>query len=179
MLFLAWPSKLANRALRRRQKAGYAWVGFAVPRPVPVWIVLLWAAHRVRRGASDDTNLCPDFVRDRRPDAGLRWQPAMRALGTHDRICRTQKIVVLLEALASEGGPTGPARAGGFQILTQAERRAWPNRTGRTVVADPDRRLVSRRASHSRSTSMQTLTRVGRGADPVECGRDSRGGRAR
>ena len=103
----------------------------------------------------------------------------MHALGADDRIYRTRKIAVLLKASASEGDPTGPAPAGGFQIGAQAERGTWPMRTGHPAVADRGRQLASRRASHSRSTSMQTLTRIGRGAVPVECGRDSHGGRAR
>jgi hypothetical protein len=103
----------------------------------------------------------------------------MHALGADSGIDRIQKLVALLETLALEGVSTDPARAGGFQIGAQAERGTWPIRTGRTVVADLGRQLANRRASHSRSTSMQTLTRVGRGADPVECGRDSRGRRTR
>jgi hypothetical protein len=103
----------------------------------------------------------------------------MHPLGADDRIYCTRPIAVLLKAAVSERVSTDPARAGGFQIGAQAERGTWPIRTGRTVVADLGRQLANRRASHSRSTSMQTLTRVGRGADPVECGRDSRGRRTR
>ncbi len=102
----------------------------------------------------------------------------MHALGADGRIDRTRQLVALLETLALEGAPTGPAPADGFQIGAKAERRTWPIRTGRTVVADPRRQLASRKVSHSTSTSVQTQTRVGRGADPVACGRDRRGGRA-
>ncbi len=48
----------------------------------------------------------------RRPDAGLRPRPAMHALGADDRIYPTQKIAVLLEALAGEGVSPGRALEG-------------------------------------------------------------------
>ena len=48
----------------------------------------------------------------RRPDVGPGPRPAMHALGADDRVYRTQKIAVLLEALACEGVPTGGALEG-------------------------------------------------------------------
>src|SRR5277367_2564963 len=46
------------------------------------------------------------------PNAGPRPRPAMHALGPDERIYPTQKIAVLLEALAYEGIPVGRALEG-------------------------------------------------------------------
>ena len=54
----------------------------------------------------------PNFLGHRRRDAGVRSRSAMHALGADDRIYPTQKIGVLLDALAYEGVPTGRALEG-------------------------------------------------------------------
>ena len=54
----------------------------------------------------------PNFLGHRRRDAGVRPGSAMHALGADDRIYPTQKIGVLLDALAYEGVPTGRALEG-------------------------------------------------------------------